>query len=187
MVLFTILFLLNYIFISSDGCKYWKSEGNEATTDSEYLRQFHSEEEKKQQCYSLSNFQGDENTKCCYKDNACIEKVEGDTTIPTNYCPESKTNIINNCGMAGIYEPVYSTICTEISLVQGYCCFVKTKNGNACIRTKKLHKNINETTDQINDFVKKVDQNNEVESVICNGWNLKIYKILFVLITLILI
>ena len=186
MVLFTILFLLNYIFISSDGCKYWKSEGNEATTDSQYLSQFHSEEEKRQRCYSLSNFQG-ENTLCCYKDYECIKKADGDS-LTANDCPKDiKEKVINNCGMAGVYEPVYSTICTEISLVQGYCCFVKTKNGNACIRTKKLHKNINETTDQINDFVKKVDQNNEVESVICNGWNLKIYKILFVLITLILI
>ena len=187
MVLFTILFLLNYIFISSIGCKYWISEGNEATTDDQYLRQFHSDEEKRQQCYSLSNFKG-EDTECCYRNGVCIKKGT-DTDLTDNDCPKKnqEKKVINNCGMAGIYEPVYSTICTEISLVQGYCCFVKTKNGKACIRTKKLHKNINETTDQINDFVKKVDQNNEVESVICNGWNLKIYKILFVLITLILI
>ena len=183
MALFTMLFFLNYIFISSDGCQYWISEGKEGTTDAQYLSQYHIDEEKRQQCYILSNFQGDD-TKCCYKDGACIKKEAG---IPDNNCPKTNSKIINNCGMAGIYEPVYSTVCTEISLVQGYCCFVKTKEGNACIRTKKLHKDINETTDQINTFVKGIYENNEVESVICKGWNLKIYKILTMLTTLILI
>ena len=186
MVLFTMLFFLNYIFISSEGCKYWISEGKEGTTDAQYLSQYHIDEEKRQQCYILSNFQGDD-TLCCYKDSKCIKKVDTDTTLTANDCPKTDLKIINNCGMAGIYEPVYSTVCTEISLVQGYCCFVKTKEGNACIRTKKLHKDINETTDQINEFVRGIDENNEVESVICKGWNLKIYKILTMLITLILI
>ena len=116
--------------------------------------------------------------------SGCIkEDTEGSEIIE---CPED-SHIINNCGMAGVYEPVISTICTEISLVQGYCCFVETNKGTACIRTKKLHKDVNATTDQIDTYVKSIFNDGEVKKVICKGWNLKIYNILIVLITLMLI
>ena len=181
MVLFTIILSLNYIYISNVGCDYWEKEDKKAVTDANYLSQLHTEEEKKQKCYSLSNFKGVGNSLCCYNKNKGCFKNETDTD--PNECPKGST-IYNNCGMAGIYEPVYSTICTEISLVQGYCCFVKTSIGNACIRTKELDENVNATTEQINKYV---NGEAEIQSVICNGWNLKLYKMLSVLITLMLI
>ena len=184
MVLFTIIFSLNYIYISNDGCDYWEKEGISKVTDEQYLSQFHIEEEKQQKCYSLSNFKGDETNICCYnKNNGCFKK---EASTNSDECPKVST-IYNNCGMAGIYEPIYSTICTEISLVQGYCCFVKTSKGNSCIRTRELHNDVNATTDQINKYVQSINAEAEIQSVICKGWNLKLYKILSVLITLMLI
>ena len=184
MVLFTIILSLNYIYISNVGCDYWEKEDKKAVTDANYLSQLHTEEEKKQKCYSLSNFKGVGNSLCCYNKNKGCFKNETDTD--PNECPKGST-IYNNCGMAGIYEPVYSTICTEISLVQGYCCFVKTSIGNACIRTKELDENVNATTEQINKYVHSIKSEAEIKSVICNGWNLKLYKMLSVLITLMLV
>ena len=183
-VLFAIIFLLNYLYISNDGCDYYEKVGESKVTNPDYLNEFHTEEEKKQKCFSLSNFDGS-NPRCCYNSNSgCIkEGTNGETTVE---CPEHSI-IYNNCGMAGIYEPVFSTICTEISLVQGYCCFVETNKGKACIRTKKLHKDVNATTDQIDTYVKSIANDGEVKKVICKGWNLKIYNLLIVLITLMLI
>ena len=163
----------------------WKRVGVTKNTDddSKFLEEFNTEEEKKQKCYSLSNFNGGDSL-CCYKNSiGCFTKESG---TPEDECPKLST-IYNNCGMAGVYEPLISTICTEISLVQGYCCFVKTNKGNACIRTKKLHKDVNATTDQINDFVKSIANDGEVQEVIWKGWNLKIYNILIWLIILMLI
>ena len=41
--------------------------------------------------------------------------------------------------MASIYQPVTADRCTEISLVDGFYCFIKTNNnGNACIRQKEI-------------------------------------------------
>ena len=184
MILFTIF--LNLVYISNEtGCSYYEKVGVIKNTDddSKFLEEFHTEEEKRQKCYSLSNFDGD-NSSCCYKNTVGCFLKENDT--PEDECPKNSA-IYNNCGMAGFYEPLMSTICTEISLVQGYCCFVKTNKGNACIRTKKLHKDVNATTDQINDFVKSIANDGEVQEVICKGWNLKIYNILIWLITLMLI
>ena len=65
--------------------------------------------------------------------------------------------------------------------------FCKTKKGKACIITKKLHKDVNATNDQIDAYVKSINNDDEVQEVICKGWNLKIYNILIGLITLMLI
>ena len=181
--LLTIILSLIYIYLSNEGCDYLVKDDEINKTDDKYLNQFHTEEEKQQKCYSLSNFKGEEYLCCYNKKEGCFKAKKGDNP---NECP-TESNIINNCGLSGIYEPVYSTICTEISLVQGYCCFVKTSKGNACIRTNELHNDVNATTDQINKYVQSINGEAEIQSVICNGWNLKLFKILSVLITLMLI
>ena len=82
--------------------------------------------------------------------------------------------------MAGIYQPLTSATCTEISLVQGYCCYAKfSDNSTACIRTKELNKNKNTATSQMEQYLKDViKQNNSVNGltiseVVCKGYNLK--------------
>ena len=63
--------------------------------------------------------------QCCYKKNSssgeesCIKGPEDytDTSMTDEsngiYCPKV-TQIANNCGMAGVYQPEESTICTDI-------------------------------------------------------------------------
>ena len=139
-----------------------------------------SDSEKKQTCFSLSNTEGNEGT-CCLNGEVCALGTTGT-------CPKSNTEVPNNCGMAGIYEPQVSSICKEISLVQGYCCYVKLKKkddtySSACIRTKKLNKNKNEATDQI---TKYVGNDYTIESVDCHGANIKYYW-LFIIATMMLL
>ena len=140
-----------------------------------------SESEQKQKCFSLSNT-ADVSGNCCYDstNKKCGSSGE---------CPKSNTEVPNNCGMAGIYEPQVSSICKEISLVQGYCCYVKlkkkdpSKDSSACIRTKKLNKNKNEATDQIKKYV---GNDYTIESVDCHGANIKYYW-LFIIATIMLL
>ena len=131
----------------------------------------------KQYCYSLSFIDG--NKKCCYQSEKCLSKDKDSTDFG---CPTYST-IYNNCGMAGFLEPLNSDICTEISLVQGYCCYVETDKGKACIRTKKLEKDVNVTTEQIDKHVKAINKEAIITKVICKGWNLQINILLFVLIS----
>ena len=105
-----------------------------------------------------------------------LRNMEGDVLA----CP-GISGIHNNCGIVGIYEPVSPESCTKMLLVQGYCCFVKTDNGNACIRTKELNKKEkNSTTIYIDNYIKKINQNAKILSVECNGNNLKYYLLLII-------
>ena len=184
------LILLSILFkeILNAGCNYKKNGDTKNTddTDDDYLKDV-SGDVAKQKCYFLSN--SDVQTgKCCYDsaNNKC-------TTDNTATCPDEAVEIKNNCGMSYIYQPVTSDTCTEISLVQGYCCFVKTKAGKtACIRTKSLNKDKNSVTEQMTDYANKCKEANgnsgnaEIESVICAGVYLKFYLLLFTLITIII-
>ena len=128
-------------------------------------------EEKKLKCFPYSHTDGN-NGRCCADDgNKCI--LELDENAANDKCPQ-KTNVPNNCGMAGIYQPLSSTYCKEISLVQGYCCYVLLKDGkgSACVRTKKLNKEKNEATDQI---TKYVGNDFQIDKVECQGSNTKYY------------
>lgn len=170
-ILYLLLLFLSFEFILNTGCNFKKAkDGNMFNTDSEnYLSGITNTTEAKQMCFSLSHsdVQTDE---CCYFNNKCSSK--GSET--GEECPTG-TIISNNCGMAGVYQPLTKEICTEISLVQGYCCFVKTKSkGTACIRTKELNKEKNTATDQIKDYVKK-SNDDEIEFVLCEGNYIKLY------------
>ena len=138
-----------------------------------------SESEQKQKCFSLSNT--DTNGVCCFKKGT--SKNECTSTTTDNECPKSNDEVPNNCGMAGIYEPQTSSTCKEISLVQGYCCYVALKKNydnsvsSACIRTKKLNKNKNEATDQI---AKYVTSDYTITSVECHGTNIQYYWLLII-------
>ena len=170
--LISLLILIFSLFnqVLNTGCLYEKKPGETPvnTDDDNYLTGISDDEEAKEKCFSLS-YTPSYNKKCCYKDKKCIDETEA----TADECPKD-TTIPNNCGMAGTSQPVIKGTCIDISLVQSYCCFVKGKDkSNVCIRTKKLNKDVNTATDQINDYVKemntKFSKNFEIESVECHG------------------
>ena len=91
--------------------------------------------------------------------------------------------------MAGIYQPKTAATCTEISLVQGYCCYANFTDGSsACIRTKELNKDKNSATDDMSKYLNKVKDivklSNEFtfDKVQCKGYYLKFYMIFLILL-----
>ena len=135
--------------------------------------------EQKQKCFSLSNTE-DNSGLCCYDQSSskCKTGNSGEEG-----CPKDNTDVPNNCGMAGIYEPQTPSICKDISLVQGYCCYVGLKKtsdntvSSACIRTKTLNKQKNEATDQI---TKYVGDSYTITNVECHGTSIKYYWFLII-------
>ena len=183
-ILSLFLFILFFKYILN-GCPYKTNKEDENWSDTDqtdYLNGL-SGEEAKQKCFSLSNYK-DDNELCCYNtsDNKCYSNIIITNTNNNIVCPTPSSIVFNNCGMSGIYQPVSSEVCTEISLVQGYCCFVKISDGHtACIRAKELNKDKNTETEQIVNYVKKSNENLKVESVICNGYFLKFHLSLIIL------
>ena len=106
-------------------------------------------------------------------------------------CPKSSSaKLPNNCGMALFYQPESKEICTEISLVNGYCCFVKTKNyGTACLRQDEIDEDKkDEITDYMKDYFKNrlgLNPDDEIVSVACEGSFLKYYGFLMILLLVI--
>ena len=104
------------------------------------------------------------------------------------------TVITNNCGMVQWYQPTKKEDCTEISLVDGYCCFVKFKgaNGASCIRQGEIDEdNKNEITDEMRKAVNRlktsgVSGNVEIESVQCKGYYIAFYGLSLLLLAVIL-
>ena len=103
----------------------------------------------------------------------------------------TSTTITNNCGMAKWYQPSSKETCTEISLVDGYCCFVETtSHGNACIRQGEIDEdNKNEITDEMRKAVnrlKPATENVEIESVQCKGYYIAFYGLSLLLLAVML-
>ena len=178
--LFTIFLIFSLISFSfSKGCKYQKTkDGGDEFTDSDYLKDYDEKEEdkKKQACFSLS-FSKVFNQVCCYdkEKNECTDqtKSEGDNIK----CPQ-ETEIPNNCGLAGMYQPETKETCTGIGLVKGYCCYVDFgNNGKACIKTIQLNEDKNSMTEMISDYINKYKNEKKIDllakSVECEGFHLK--------------
>ena len=109
---------------------------------------------------------------------------EGETT-------GTPTEITNNCGMVKFDQPTKKEDCTEISLVDGYCCFVETSShGNACIRQGEIDEdNKNEITDEMRKAVnrlKPATENVEIESVQCKGYYIAFYGLSLLLLAVML-
>ena len=168
-----------------NGCKYITEKGstNILDTDNDDYLENAQGDEARQSCYSLSNSKVHTDA-CCYNKNSnkCVSKDETDAE-----CPTASSEIFNNCGMAGIYQPITAEICTKISLVQGYCCFVQTEKGNACIRTKKLNKEKNKETDDIIEYVNRHNNNSVIKSVQCGSEYLGYYFLMLMSILIIMI
>ena len=121
---------------------------------------------------------------------------DGDTPVETlsETYPDGtngNTKITNNCGMALYYQPKTKEVCTEISLVDGYCCFVKTKSyGNACIRQGEIDEdNKNEITDEMRNAVKRLNTGTGepvIKSVQCKGYYIAFYGLSLLLLAIML-
>ena len=166
------------------GCSYKADASQTSNTDVGNYLTSSSANENKQKCFSLSG--SDVNPgKCCYDStkNKCT------TTESSDGCPKD-SDIKNNCGMAKFYQPVSKEICTEISLVNGYCCFVKTKNhGTACLKQDEIDEDEkDEITDYMKDYFRNrlgINPDDEIVSVQCEGSLLKYYGFLMILLSVI--
>ena len=186
--IFLNILLIQLPFSNEDGgCTYYTASGTAATTGDDYLKGSNADENKKS-CFSLSTA----SKKCCYNmgsdgKETCVERdptINNDPNCPVN------SRIHNNCGMALFYQPESKEACTEISLVNGYCCFVKTKNkGNACLKQDEIDE---DEKDEITDYMKDYFRNRlgynpdeEIVSVQCEGSLLKYYGFLMILLSVI--
>ena len=166
---------------SSNQCNY---EGN--------LTAYLNGSDSRQRCFDLSNNFG--NQACCYDESSkkCYNVIDG--TDSDRNCPKT-VPIPNNCGLAGIYQPETPEICTQITLVQGYCCYVGVKKadgsdgniGHSCLRTKKLAKEKEKAPEQIKSYVEKNAPNYTIESCICWNSNLQYFWILNLIINIFLL
>ena len=117
--LFFFFFLYQSSFCQNE-CIYKEKRTQSETnkTDAKFLSNINSEDGKKQKCFSLSK--SDVFTDlCCYNTETklCI-KDPGSASDPI-VCPKVATTIVNNCGMASIYQPETAERCTETDGTQG--------------------------------------------------------------------
>ena len=183
-----ILFFSLFIFLNQYPCAYYKSEDG-SITDTEKddpLEGITNENEQKQKCYSYSYSDIFQN-KCCY-DSAYKQCYKWESAADDENCPKDSV-IFNNCGMAGIYQPITNTTCTEISLVQGYCCYASFNDGStACIRTKELNKEKNSETKDMTNYLGKIisqyqtKKDIKFDKIVCKGYNLKYYSLFLILL-----
>ena len=108
---------------------------------------------------------------------------------------DTPTEITNNCGMVLWNQPQKKEDCTEISLVDGYCCYVKTKgHGTACIRQGEIDEdNKNEITDEMKNSVNRLKDKTktgeaavEIVSVECEGYHIVFYGLSLLLLAVML-
>ena len=188
-----ILIQLPFSYEIGSGCSY-KTDASQTTSsntdDGNYLTSSNADENK-QKCFSLSKSDV-ESDFCCYdsSQSKCVtgteEGTHGNVDCPTS----SDQDLRNNCGMAKFYQPVSKEACTEISLVNGYCCFVKTKNnGNACLKQDEIDEDEkDEITDYMKDYFRNrlgLNPDTEIVSVQCEGSLLKYYGFLMILLSVI--
>ena len=193
--IFLNILLIQLPFSTEDPCKY-KSDASQTasncpnTNQGNYLTSSNAVENK-QKCFSLSKSDVEDGF-CCYdKSTSKCKRETSQVQTDTVDCPTSSDqNLRNNCGMAKFYRPVSKEICTEISLVNGYCCFVTTKNhGTACLKQDEIDE---DEKDEITDYMKDYFRNRlgfnpdtEIVSVQCEGSLLTYYGFLMILLSVI--
>ena len=185
--IFLNILLIQLPFSNEVGCTYYTASGTEAITGDDYLKGSNADENKKS-CFSLSTA----SKKCCYNmgsdgKETCVERdptINNDPNCPVN------SRIHNNCGMALFYQPESKEACTEISLVNGYCCFVKTKSkGSACLKQDEIDEDEkDEITDYMKDYFRNrlgLNPDEVIDTVQCEGSLLKYYGFLMILLSVI--
>ena len=197
LLLFSLMLFQQSICTAPTGCNYKTSPTATTTsTDGNYLKSSDDANVNKLKCFSLSNT--DVNTGvCCYYIDTSDNNHQYCTTPQTGLsgtltCPVA-TEITNNCGMALYYQPEEPGDCTDISLVDSYCCYVQTKNhGKACIRQGEIDEDDkNKITDEMKNAVNRlkgssISGNVEIEKVQCEGYYMTFYGLSLLLLAVML-
>ena len=127
-----------------------------------------------------------------FQQSICEGEGEGESSGAGESSGTTGTKITNNCGMVKFNQPTKKEDCTEISLVDGYCCFVVTSShGNACIRQGEIDEdNKNEITDEMRKAVNRLrteePANVAITSVQCKGYYITIYGLSLLLLAVML-
>ena len=172
LLLILYVFLLNVKLSKQDKCSYGGYSMDEPT------------EEK---CLSFS-YQFN-NSICIWKNNSgtiiCnnITETELETESNGKY---SLTNITNNCGFSGFFEPTSTTSCREVNLVEGRCCYVnytisgeETKIRKSCLRTNKYKKK-DKSPEDINNLFTQHYAYASLRGAYCKESNIKMkYNLIF--------
>ena len=187
-----LIIIINFSHATVTVCKYQqdKDDTKGADANNTYLTTNTEDKSETAVCHSLSHTPVNTGI-CCYDttDKKCVQSngEASDLNAERYKCPEI-TKVHNSCGMAGIYQPIEESVCTEISLVGGYCCFVtskyENKNTTSCLRNQKLSKNVNDITDQIKEVL--ADFSAEFVSMKCQGSYMKNIWVIAALVTLFL-
>ena len=192
LLLFSLIFFQHSIFAQPTGCFYKAA----TQTDATYLTQNADEiNNNKLKCFSLSNSDINSGLCCYYNDGnqqLCANN-EGNTGYELQ-CPTNSI-IANNCGMALFFQPQSAEECTEISLVDGFCCYVETRShGKACVRTDEIDEDDKtKITDEIRNAVNKLKLASTTEtgdvkitSVKCEGYYMKFFGLSLLLLSVML-
>ena len=191
-LLYSLIFFQHSIFAQPAGCYYKAS----TQTDANYLTQDDGEiNNNKLKCFSLSNSDINSDLCCYYKSgNQQFCAKESENSGLTLECPTSSI-IANNCGMALFFQPQSAEECTEISLVDGFCCYVETRShGKACVRTDEIDEDDKtKITDEIRNAVNKlklasttVTGDVDITSVKCEGYYMKFFGLSLLLLSVML-
>ena len=192
LLLFSLIFFQHSIIAQSTGCYYKAS----TLTDASYLTQNADEiNNNKLKCFSLSNSDINSGLCCYYNDGTqqlCVDKDQNSGL--TLECPTNSI-IANNCGMSLFFQPQSADECTEISLVDGFCCYVETRShGKACVRTDEIDEDDKtKITDKIKNAVNKLKMSPttetgdvEITSVKCEGYYMKFFGFSLLLLSVML-
>ena len=192
LLLFSLIFFQHSIIAQPTGCYYKAS----TLTDASYLTQNADEiNNNKLKCFSLSNSDINSGLCCYYKSgNQQFCAKESENSGLTLECPTNSI-IANNCGMSLFFQPQSADECTEISLVDGFCCYVETRShGKACVRTDEIDEDDKtKITDKIRNAVNKLKLASttetgdiEITSVKCEGYYMKFFGLSLLLLSVML-
>ena len=197
LLLFSLMLFQQSIRTAPPGCNYKTSPTatTASTTDENYLNQSHDANVNKLKCFSLSDATINGGDCCYYIDSSDNDKPycsKPQTGVTGQTCPVA-TEITNNCGMALYYQPEEPGDCTDISLVDSYCCYVQTKShGKACIRQGEIDEDDkNKITDEMKNAVNRlkgssISGNVEIEKVQCEGYYMTFYGLSLLLLAVML-
>ena len=171
LLLILYVFLLNIKLSNQESCNigdYNISEFNEEKCLS-FSYQFNNE---------ICFFKNESGVISC--DN--ITETELETESNGKY---SLTNITNNCGFAGFFEPTSTTSCREVNLVEGRCCYVnytiegkETTIRKSCLRTNKYKKD--KIPEDINNLFTQHYAYASLKGAYCKESNIKMkYNLIF--------
>ena len=132
-------------------------------------------------CLSFSYQFGNSVCQFTNETKACESVSEGEFSS-NKY---TLTNVSNNCGFNGFFEPLIRDNCTDIKLVEGHCCYVNYTLPDAgtirksCLRTNKFKKQ-GDTPGDVSELVTKINKDIKIITVDCKESNIKLkYNLLF--------